>query len=163
MNLFSQRHRENIEKCELPLDVPANIKLKLIDCMKRYNSWEGTALEDSLFFGKLKEILLKNLEIFPQKFYVEDTMRKAGMMDQFMLDVKTEYLFDSMELYVRLIDPFRRDLFQEECSHILRSEKLPFKFEAGYVSHDDPQQFEGGSEYGFLSAEPIKRVIRFFC
>ena len=130
MNLFSQRHRENIEKCEFPLDIPSNIKLKLIDCMKRYNNWEGTALEDSLFFGKLKEILLKNLEVFPQRFYVEDAMRKAGVMDQFMLDVKAEYLFDSMELYVRLIDPFRRDLFQEECSPILRSGQIPFKFEA---------------------------------
>lgn len=161
MNLFSERHREDIEKGEITLDIPPSVRVKLIDCMKRYNVWDGVAMEDSLFFGKLKETVMGNQDIFP-KFYIEDTMKKAGMMDQFMLDVKTEYMLDAMELYSRIIDPFRRDLFQKECNHILKASNVPFRFEEGSVTVAEAVSCDEGLEHGIFSAAPLKRVLRFF-
>jgi hypothetical protein len=162
MHLFSQRHKEEMEKGEIVITVPMPVRLKIIDCMKRYNIWDGVAMEDSLFFGKLKEIVLSNQEDYPKKLYVQDTMRKSGEMDQFILDVKAELVFDAMEIYSRMIDPFRRDLFQEECNHIFKAENQPFKFEGGYVSLAKSSPDGDDFDYSFLKAEPIKRVLKFF-
>lgn len=162
MHLFSQRHRVEMEKGEIVVMVPMPVRLKIIDCMKRYNTWDGVAIEDSLFFGKLKEIVLSNQEDYPRKLYVQDTMRKSGEMDQFMLDVKAELVFDVMEIYSRMIDPFRRDLFQEECNHIFKAENQPFKFEGGYVSIAGGPAGLDGVEYDFMKGETVKRVFRFF-
>lgn len=161
MHLFSERHKEDIQNGQIALDIPANVRLKIVDCMKRYNSWDGVAMEDSLFFGKLKEVILMNEEIFP-KFYIEDTMKKSGVMDQFMMDVKVEYMFDALEIYGRMINPFRRDLFREECNHILRTGNLPFKFNEGYLTLAEAATCDEGLECGIFSLSPIKRVLRFF-
>lgn len=162
MHLFSQRHKDEMERGEIVLSMPAPVRLKLIDCMKRYNIWDGVAMEDSLFFGKLKEIMLSSQDDYLKKLYVQDTMRKAVDMDQFMLDVKAELVFDSMEIYSGMIDPFRRDLFQEECNHIFKAENQPFKFEGGYVSIANDPAGQDGVEYDFMKGETVKRVFRFF-
>jgi hypothetical protein len=162
MDLFSERHREDIENGGVCVSMPSVTRLKLIDCMKRYNVWDGMAVEDSLFFGKLKQVVSDFHKDYPQKFYIEDTMKRAGSMDQFMLEIRGEYMFDAMELYSRLIDPFRRDLFHEECNYILSSGNLPYKFKDGSLSCVGIDRRTEPDEYGFRGPSSIKRVIRFF-
>ncbi len=166
MILFSQRHSEAIENKKLTLSISKKIRQKIIYCMQRFNRWYGYDEQDSIFYDDLKKCLLENYGETSLKAYVDDVFKDTDKIEEFILGTKPEYVLDTIELYVTLIDkPGQKTNFQKECNQIFKSENSPVRILDGYIIKLDSVFLESeilNKAYELLKDSHFEKACRDF-
>jgi hypothetical protein len=101
--------------------------------MQRFNRWYGYNEAESIFYDDLKQCLLESYGEKRLRAYVDDVFQDTDKIEEFILGTKPEYVLDTIELFLTLIDkPGQKVNFQKECNQIFKSENSPFRILDGY-------------------------------